>query len=61
MPDIEDFIKAPVRVRGHTLEDFQTGAVFEHHWGRTITEQDAVLFATCFLQYNAIYFNQKAA
>ena len=42
-------------------EDFDVGRVFEHHWGRTVTETDAVLFATQTHQYSPIYFNSPYA
>jgi itaconyl-CoA hydratase len=51
----------PTRSRGHAFEDFEVGRVFEHHWGRTITEGDAVLFSTATLAYNPLYFNAEHA
>jgi itaconyl-CoA hydratase len=51
----------PTRARGHAYEDFEVGRVFEHHWGRTLTEADAVLFSTLTLAYNPLYFNAEHA
>lgn len=47
--------------KGHLFEDFATGQVFEHHWGRTISESDTVLFTTLTLSYNPLYFNREYA
>ena len=47
--------------RGRSFEDFAVGDVYRHHWGRTITEADAVAFATQTLQYNPIYLNAERA
>ncbi len=43
--------------RGHRYEDFSVGQVFTHHWGRTLTATDNILFATLTLHYNPLYFN----
>jgi itaconyl-CoA hydratase len=43
--------------KGRAYEDFAVGQVFEHHWGRTITEADNVLFSTATLTYNPLYLN----
>jgi itaconyl-CoA hydratase len=51
----------PTRTLGHAFEDFEVGRVFEHHWGRTITEADTVLFSTATLSYNPLYFNAEHA
>ena len=51
----------PTRARGHAYEDFEVGRVFEHHWGRTLTEADTVLFSTLTLSYNPLYFNAEHA
>lgn len=47
--------------RGHHFEDFTVGRRFDHHWGRTVTESDAVLFSTLTLAYNPVYFNRERA
>jgi itaconyl-CoA hydratase len=63
VPDVSalDVSAFPTRSRGHTFEDFEVGRVFEHHWGRTITEADTVLFSTLTLSYNPLYFNAEHA
>lgn len=47
--------------KGRRYEDFHVGQTFEHHWGRTITEADNVLFSTATLAYNPLYLNADAA
>jgi acyl dehydratase len=48
-------------VRGRYFEDFAVGAVFKHHWGRTITEGENSLFSTWTMNTNPIYFNREHA
>lgn len=48
-------------VKGHQFEDFAEGQVFEHHWGRTITEGDNTWFSTQTLSFNPLYFNKPYA
>ena len=43
--------------KGHRYADFEPGRVFDHHWGRTITEADNTLFTTLTQGYNPLYFN----
>ena len=58
----EDFRQRAVfRSRGRLFEDFEVGQEFVHHWGRTITESDTVLFSTMLLHFNPIYFNRDYA
>ncbi len=47
--------------KGHRYGDFEPGRVFEHHWGRTITEADNTLFTTLTQGYNPLYFNAPFA
>lgn len=47
--------------KGNRFEDFAVGQVFTHHWGRTITESDSVLFSSLTLSYNPQYFNAEYA
>jgi acyl dehydratase len=47
--------------KGRHFEEFSAGQSFEHHWGRTLTESDGILFATLTLSYNPVYFNVEAA
>lgn len=53
--------KAKPWPRGNRYEDFAVGQEFVHHWGRTLTEADNILFTTLTLHYNPIYFNADAA
>ncbi len=48
-------------VHGHLYEDFEVGRVFKHHWGRTLTQTDNVLFCSLTMQYNPLYFNAEYA
>jgi acyl dehydratase len=47
--------------RGCLYEDFTEGRVFEHHWGRTFTEHDGILYSTFTMNYNPIYVNAEYA
>ena len=40
---------------------FETGRVFSHHWGRTITESETTLFSTLTLHFNPHYYNAAYA
>jgi itaconyl-CoA hydratase len=53
--------KAVFRHRGRLYEDFHPGQTFEHHWGRTIFENDTVLFTTLTLSFNPLYVNRAYA
>lgn len=58
----EDFRQRAVELpKGHWYEDFEPGAKFEHHWGRTINEGDNSLFSTLTLHFNPHYFNAEFA
>ena len=52
---------AVLRKRGQGFHDFEVGEVIHHHWGRTITEADAIQFAHLTLAYNPLYFNREYA
>jgi len=56
-----DFAEFPLIKKGNQFEDFQEGQVFEHHWGRTLGESDATLFATLALRFTPLYFNREYA
>jgi len=56
-----DFSAFPTIRKGNQFEDFHEGQVFEHHWGRTLTESDATLFSTLALRFNPLYFNREYA
>lgn len=44
--------------KGNLFEDFEMGQVFQHHWGRTLSESDNTLFSTLSMSYNPLYFNR---
>jgi acyl dehydratase len=48
-------------VRGHRYQDFHVGKVFEHHWGRTVTEADNVLFGPATCNWNPMHLNAEFA
>lgn len=52
-------LKASARhlAKGHLFEDFSIGQVFEHHWGRTLSQAENALFSTLTLHFNPHYFN----
>jgi acyl dehydratase len=52
---------APVRERGHWFEEFAPGQVYRHHWGRTVTAAESILFATTSGNVNPLYFNAEYA
>ena len=47
--------------KGNRFEDFQEGQIFEHHWGRTITDGDNTWFSTQTLSFNPLYLNEPYA
>lgn len=51
----------PIVVHGHKFEDFEVGRVFDHHWGRTLTESDVVVFATATCHWQPLYLNREFA
>ncbi len=53
--------RAVLKTKGRLFEDFSVGQRFDHHWGRTICESDAVLFSTLTLAFNPLYFNRDYA
>ena len=57
-PDFSEFSLIP---KGNQFEDFEEGQVFEHHWGRTLTESDTTLFSTLALRFTPLYFNREYA
>jgi len=56
-----DFSQFPLVPKGSQFEDFEVGQVLEHHWGRTLSESDATLFATLALRFTPVYFNREYA
>lgn len=57
-PDFSQFEPAP---KGNQFEDFTEGQVFEHHWGRTITESDNTSFSTSMANWNPMHLNVEFA
>lgn len=47
--------------KGNCYEDFEPGRLFEHHWGRTISEAESTQFSTLTLHFNPLYFNAAYA
>ncbi len=60
--EIEEVMETAVlRKRGRGFQEFEVGETIHHHWGRTITEADAIQFAHLTLAYNPLYFNKEYA
>ncbi|MBV1906328.1 MAG: MaoC family dehydratase [Pseudomonadales bacterium] len=53
--------RAILAKKGHKFEDFEEGQIYEHHWGRTITDADNSWFSTQTLSFNPLYFNEPYA
>ncbi len=51
----------PPAVKGNSFERFETGQRFVHHWGRTITEADNVMFSTGLCFWNPMHLNAEYA
>ena len=56
-----DFSTFPLRAKGRQYQDFEEGQVLEHHWGRTLSAADGVLFSTQTLRFTPLYFNAEYA
>ncbi|MCG8441167.1 MAG: hypothetical protein MI723_05085, partial [Caulobacterales bacterium] len=52
---------AKLRPRGRLFDEFEVGETITHHWGRTITEADAIQFTHLSMSYNPLYFNRAYA
>lgn len=61
MPLPDELVDAPVRSKGRVFEDMRVGDRFDHHWGRTVTETDVVLFSSLTLSYHPATFNAAYA
>jgi itaconyl-CoA hydratase len=59
--ELKSLMDAPVRIRGRLFEDYEVGQEFVHHWGRTMTQADSVLFTTLTLHFNPTYINEEYA
>lgn len=51
----------PVVVKGHKFEEFREGRSFAHHWGRTLTDADNVLFSTALCHWTPMSLNGEFA
>lgn len=47
--------------RGKLYEDFEIGEEMKHHWGKTITKEETILFSNLTLNHNPLYFNDEYA
>lgn len=47
--------------RGGLYEDFTEGREFVHHWGRTMTREESLLYSSLTMNYNPIYVNEEYA
>ena len=61
MNDTDFKARATLWPKGNRFEDFVEGRVFEHHWGRTITDGDNAAFSTQTLSFCPLYFNEVYA
>lgn len=60
--NIEDLKAIAVfRPRGRIFDEFEIGEMIHHHWGRTVTEADAIQFTHLTLSYNPLYSNAEYA
>ena len=57
-PDFDEFT---VVGKGNLFDDFSVGQVLPHHWGRTITESDNIVFSTVMCTWNPLYLNAEYA
>ncbi len=60
MADFDPAQFTPVK-RGNQYQDFAVGQVWQHHWGRTITEGDNVIFSTATCNWNPMHLNAEYA
>lgn len=59
---IEDILqRAVLWKKGRFYEDQPLGEERVHHWGRSFTETDSILFSTLTLSFNPIYTNREYA
>ena len=57
--EFEEMLQSAVlRKRGRSFHEFEVGETIHPHWGRTITEADAISFCHLTLAYNPLYFNR---
>lgn len=53
--------RAKLWPRGNRFEDFSEGQAFSHHWGRTLTDADNMLFTALTMHYNPQHLNAEIA
>ena len=62
MSEADDFrARAELWPKGNRFEDMTEGRVFQHHWGRTVTDGDNATFTTQTLSFCPLYFNEPYA
>ena len=61
MPSPPDFTQFELVPHGNRFESFTVDQVFAHHWGRTLTEADTVLFSTSTCAWRPLYLNREYA
>ena len=61
MTDAFDPASFPLVKHGNQYQDFAMGQVWKHHWGRTITESDNVMFSTATCNWNPMHLNVEYA
>ncbi len=47
--------------KGRYWDEFETGMVLRHKWGKTFTRDEAIGFATQTMNYNPLWFNLEYA
>jgi len=61
MTDTFDPASFPLVKHGNQYQDFAVGQVWKHHWGRTITQSDNVVFSTASCNWNPLHLNVEYA
>jgi itaconyl-CoA hydratase len=56
--DLDSF---PIAEKGNRFEDFTVGQRLIHHWGRTLTEADNVIFCSATCNWHPLYLNRNFA
>ncbi len=51
----------PLVKRGNQYQDFSVEQVWKHHWGRTLTEGDNMMFTSATCNWNPMYINAEFA
>lgn len=51
----------PLVKRGNQYQDFSVGQVWKHHWGRTLTDGDNMMFTSATCNWNPMYINAEFA